>query len=67
MDKVSNMVLNEQCLDVVRIQILRKIEDPGRLTLPCEFGNTIKTNTLVNSGVSMNLMLYSFHKKPDYL
>ncbi|XP_052622250.1 uncharacterized protein LOC111876721 [Lactuca sativa] len=37
--------------------------DPGRLTLPCECGNSMKVHALVDSGASINLMPYSFYQK----
>ncbi|XP_023741564.1 uncharacterized protein LOC111889651 [Lactuca sativa] len=37
--------------------------DLGRLTLPCEFGNNLKTYALADSGASINLMPYSFYQK----
>ncbi|XP_023749155.1 uncharacterized protein LOC111897421 [Lactuca sativa] len=37
--------------------------DPGRLTLPCEFGNNTKTYALDDYGSSINLMLFLFYQK----
>ncbi|XP_023742593.1 uncharacterized protein LOC111890738 [Lactuca sativa] len=37
--------------------------DPGCLTLPCEFGNNLKTYALDDSGASINLMPYLFYHK----
>lgn len=36
--------------------------DPGRLTLPCEFGNYTSINALADSGAIINLMPYSFYE-----
>ncbi|KAL7600940.1 hypothetical protein Lser_V15G25757 [Lactuca serriola] len=37
--------------------------DPGCLTLPCEFGNNLKTYAPADYGASINLMPYSFYHK----
>lgn len=47
-------------------KILTKMRDPGMLTVPCEFGNSSKTNALADSR-AINLMSYSFYKKLDLL
>lgn len=47
--------------------ILKKMGDPKRLTLPCEFGNNTKTFALADSGVSINLMPYCFYQKLNLL
>ncbi|KAL7593873.1 hypothetical protein Lser_V15G35352 [Lactuca serriola] len=37
--------------------------DPGCPSLPCEFGNNLKTYVLADSGARINLMPYSFYQK----
>lgn len=61
LEKTLNVVLNEKCPAVIMEVIPTKMGDPGRLTLPCEFGNSMKTFTLADSGSSINLMPYSFY------
>lgn len=42
LEKVSKVVLNKQCPTNFREGIPVKMEDPGCLKLPCEFGNSTK-------------------------
>lgn len=63
LEKVSNVVLNEKFSVIVMEGIPTKMGDLGRLTLPCEFGNSTKTNALAYSGASFNLMPVSFYQK----
>ncbi|KAL7606842.1 hypothetical protein Lser_V15G20544 [Lactuca serriola] len=39
--------------------------DPGCLSLPCEFGNNLKTYALADSGANINLMPFSFYQKQN--
>ncbi|XP_023761598.1 uncharacterized protein LOC111910036 [Lactuca sativa] len=57
------IILNEQCSAVIMQDILTKMRDLDTLTIPCEFNNSRKTNSLVDSGASINLMPYSFYQK----
>ena len=57
------MILGEQSSRAVLGELPRKMGDLGRLTLPCEFGNNLKTYALADSGASINLMPYSFYQK----
>ncbi|XP_023767338.1 uncharacterized protein LOC111915931 [Lactuca sativa] len=62
LDKTSKVVLNKQCSIKIIEGIPTKIRKPGRLTLPCEFGNSTKTFDLANFGAIINLMPYSFYQ-----
>ncbi|XP_023753610.1 uncharacterized protein LOC111901972 [Lactuca sativa] len=59
----SKVILSEQSLRAVLGEIPKKMGDPGRLTIPCEFGNKLKTYALADSGASINLMPFSFYQK----
>ncbi|XP_023747470.1 uncharacterized protein LOC111895625 [Lactuca sativa] len=63
--KTFKVDLSEQSSKVIMEGIPRKMRDPGRLTLPCKFGNNMKTYALADSGASINLMPYSFYQKLD--
>lgn len=60
LEQASKVVLNVQCSVVIMHGIPTKLRDLGCLTLPCEFGNATKMNTLANLGASINLMSFSF-------
>ena len=61
--KQSTVILSEQTSKAVLGETPEKMGDPGRLTLPCEFGNKMKVNALADSGASINLMPFSFYQK----
>nr|KAJ0203041.1 hypothetical protein LSAT_V11C500248920 [Lactuca sativa] len=61
--KTSKVVLSEKRPIVIMGEITKKMGDHGRLTLPREFGNNMKTFALANSRASINLMPYSFYQK----
>ncbi|XP_023761616.1 uncharacterized protein LOC111910055 [Lactuca sativa] len=61
--KASIIMLNELCSTAIIEGLPIKIGDLGRLTLPCEFGNSTLINSLCKLGASINLMPYSFYKK----
>ncbi|XP_023747688.1 uncharacterized protein LOC111895867 [Lactuca sativa] len=58
----KNSKVVEQSSRLVLGELPKKIGDPGRLTLPCEFGNNLKTYASADSGASINLMPFSFYK-----
>ena len=49
LEKASKIILNEQCSTTIMQEIPTKVLDPGSLTIPCEFGNSTKTNALAES------------------
>lgn len=57
LEKVSTIMLNEQCSAAIIEGFATKLEDPGCLTFPCEFSNSTKTNALADLGASINLTL----------
>ncbi|XP_023743322.1 uncharacterized protein LOC111891494 [Lactuca sativa] len=63
LEKNSKVILSEQSSKVIFGELPKKMGDPGLLTLPCEFGNNMKTYALANSEASINLMPYSFYQK----
>ncbi|KAL7603563.1 hypothetical protein Lser_V15G19103 [Lactuca serriola] len=61
--KNSKVILSEKSSRVVLGEIPKKMGDPGRLTLPCDCGNSLKTYALADYGASINLIPYSFYQK----
>ncbi|XP_023734276.1 uncharacterized protein LOC111882144 [Lactuca sativa] len=61
--KNSKVILSEQSSRDVLGEIPKKMGDLGHLTLPCEFGNKLKTYALADSGTSINLIPFSFYQK----
>ncbi|GKF88946.1 hypothetical protein Tco_0262909, partial [Tanacetum coccineum] len=58
-EKLSEMAkLNETCSAVILNKLPRKLGDPGRFLIPCEFSGINTCNALADLGASINLMPY---------
>ncbi|GJW51789.1 reverse transcriptase domain-containing protein [Tanacetum coccineum] len=51
--------LNENCSAVILNKLPKKLGDPGRFLIPCEFTGITTCNALADLGASINLMPYS--------
>ncbi|GJR88138.1 reverse transcriptase domain-containing protein [Tanacetum coccineum] len=64
-EKLSEMArtpLNENCSAVILNKLPKKLGDPGRFLIPCEFTGIDTCNALADLGASINLMPYSVWK-----
>ncbi|GJY00362.1 reverse transcriptase domain-containing protein [Tanacetum coccineum] len=64
-EKLSEMArtpLNENCSAVILNKLPKKLRDPGRFLIPCEFFGINTCNALADLGASINLMPYSVWK-----
>nr|GFB52612.1 reverse transcriptase domain-containing protein [Tanacetum cinerariifolium] len=60
--KLSEMArtpMNEHCLAVILNKLPRKLGDPGKFLIPCEFSGMDECLALADLGASINLMLLS--------
>ncbi|GJV95984.1 reverse transcriptase domain-containing protein [Tanacetum coccineum] len=60
-EKLSEMArtpLNENCSTVILNKLPKKLGDPGRFLIPCEFSGINTCNALADLGASINLMPY---------
>ncbi|KAL7591904.1 hypothetical protein Lser_V15G34946 [Lactuca serriola] len=48
---------------IVLSELPEKKGDPGSIIIPCQLGNVLATQALIDSGASINLMPFSFFKK----
>nr|GEY73997.1 hypothetical protein [Tanacetum cinerariifolium] len=58
-EKLSEMArtpMNEHCLAVILNKLPRKLRDPGKFLIPCEFPGMDKCLALADLGASINLM-----------
>ncbi|GJW24651.1 reverse transcriptase domain-containing protein [Tanacetum coccineum] len=63
--KLSEMArtpLNENCSAVILNKLPKKLGDPGRFLIPCEFSRINICNALADLGASINLIPYSVWK-----
>nr|GFB10341.1 reverse transcriptase domain-containing protein [Tanacetum cinerariifolium] len=61
-EKLSEMVkttMNEHCSAVILNKLPRKLGDPGKFLIPCEFSGMDECLALADLGASINLMLLS--------
>ncbi|GJW47428.1 reverse transcriptase domain-containing protein [Tanacetum coccineum] len=59
-EKLSEMAkLNENCSTVILNKLPKKLGDPSRFLIPCEFIGIDTCNALADLGASINLMPYS--------
>ncbi|GKB85119.1 reverse transcriptase domain-containing protein [Tanacetum coccineum] len=64
-EKLSEMArtpLNENCSAVILNKLPKKLGDPARFLIPCEFSGINTCNALADLGASINLMPYSVWK-----
>ncbi|GJZ48213.1 reverse transcriptase domain-containing protein [Tanacetum coccineum] len=69
-EKLSEMArtpLNENCSAVILNKLPKKLGDPGRFLIPCEFSGINTCNALADLGASINLMPYSFQFPADFV
>ncbi|GJT16718.1 reverse transcriptase domain-containing protein [Tanacetum coccineum] len=62
-EKLSEMArtpLNENCSAVLLNKLPKKLGDPGRFLIPCEFSGINTCNALADLGASINLMPYFY-------
>nr|GFB56531.1 reverse transcriptase domain-containing protein [Tanacetum cinerariifolium] len=61
--ELTKMPLNENCSAVVLKKLPKKLSDPGRFLIPCDFTGLDNCLALADLGASINLMPLSIWKK----
>ncbi|GJX26722.1 reverse transcriptase domain-containing protein [Tanacetum coccineum] len=61
--ELANTLLNENCSAVLLKKLHKKLRDPGRFLIPCDFPELDKSLALADLGASINLMPLSVWKK----
>nr|GEY47504.1 reverse transcriptase domain-containing protein [Tanacetum cinerariifolium] len=61
--ELTKTPLNENCSAVVLKKLSKKLGDPGRFLIPCDFSEFDNCLALANLGASINLMSLSIWKK----
>ncbi|GJZ19428.1 reverse transcriptase domain-containing protein [Tanacetum coccineum] len=59
LSEVARTPLNENCSALILNKLPKKLGDPGRFLIPCEFSGIDTYNALADLGASINLMPYS--------
>ncbi|GKE48404.1 hypothetical protein Tco_1479662, partial [Tanacetum coccineum] len=61
--ELANTPLNENCLAVLLKKLPKKLGDPGKFLIPCDFSELDECLALADIDASINLMLLSVWKK----
>nr|GEX00920.1 reverse transcriptase domain-containing protein [Tanacetum cinerariifolium] len=61
--ELASTPLNENCLMVLLKKLLKKLGDPGKFLIPCDFSELEECLALADLGASINLMPHSLWKK----
>ncbi|GJR88559.1 reverse transcriptase domain-containing protein [Tanacetum coccineum] len=59
LSELARTPLNKNCSAVILNKLPKKLGDPGRFLIPCEFTGITTCNALADLGASINLMPYS--------
>ncbi|GJX57376.1 retrovirus-related pol polyprotein from transposon TNT 1-94 [Tanacetum coccineum] len=60
---LAKTLVNENCLAVILKKLPKKLGDPGKFLIPCDFQGMVECLTLADLGASINLMPHSVWKK----
>ncbi|GKC39310.1 reverse transcriptase domain-containing protein [Tanacetum coccineum] len=58
-----SLPVNENCSAVILKKLLKKLGDPGKFLIPCDFPEIVECLALADLGASINLMPLSIWKK----
>ncbi|GKG11963.1 reverse transcriptase domain-containing protein, partial [Tanacetum coccineum] len=64
---MARMLLNEHCSAVILNKLPKKLGDPGKFLIPCDFLGMDECLALADLGASINLMPLSVWKKLSLL
>nr|GFC71493.1 reverse transcriptase domain-containing protein [Tanacetum cinerariifolium] len=59
LNEMARTPMNEHCLAVILNKLPRKLRDPGKFLIPCEFPGMDECLALADLGASINLMPFS--------
>ncbi|GKC59249.1 hypothetical protein Tco_1086847 [Tanacetum coccineum] len=65
--EVANTPVNENCSAVILKKLPKKLGDPGKFLIPCNFPEIVECLALTDLGASINLMPLSIWKKLSLL
>ncbi|GJS95260.1 reverse transcriptase domain-containing protein [Tanacetum coccineum] len=61
--ELANTLLNKNCLAVLLKKLPKKLRDPDKFLIPCDFSELVECLALADLGASINLMPLSVWKK----
>ncbi|GJV58610.1 reverse transcriptase domain-containing protein [Tanacetum coccineum] len=63
LEEIAITTVNAECSAIILNKVPKKLEDPGKFLIPCALQELDRTNALVDSGASINLLPHSIYKK----
>nr|GFA33467.1 reverse transcriptase domain-containing protein [Tanacetum cinerariifolium] len=63
LSKMARTPLNEHCFAVLLKKLSKKLEEPGKFLIPCDFPSMAECLALADLGASINLMPFSMCKR----
>jgi len=64
LEESASLILDATCSVVLQKSMPSKRKDPGSFIIPCNIGDLGKEKALADSGASINVMPYTFLRKP---
>ncbi|GKF35771.1 reverse transcriptase domain-containing protein, partial [Tanacetum coccineum] len=63
LEEIAITTVNAECSAIIMNKVPEKLEDPGKLLIPCALQELDRTNALADSGASINLLPHSIYKQ----
>ncbi|GKB86280.1 reverse transcriptase domain-containing protein, partial [Tanacetum coccineum] len=63
LEEIAITTMNAECSAIIMNKVPEKLEDPGKILIPCALQELDRTSALVDFGASINLLPHSIYKK----
>ncbi|GKD81848.1 reverse transcriptase domain-containing protein [Tanacetum coccineum] len=63
LEEIAITTINAECSAIILNKVPEKLEDPGKVLIPCALQELDRTNALADSGASINLLPHSIYKQ----
>ncbi|GJV87952.1 reverse transcriptase domain-containing protein [Tanacetum coccineum] len=63
LEQIAITTVNAECSAIILNKVPEKLEDPRKFLIPCALQELDRTNTLADSGASINLLPHSIYKQ----
>ncbi|GKC24527.1 reverse transcriptase domain-containing protein, partial [Tanacetum coccineum] len=63
LEEIAITTVNAECSAIIMNKVPEKLEDPGKILIPCALQELDRTSALADSGASINLLPHSIYKQ----